>query len=563
MCLTTQRRSKVCQGYGRWDRGPRILTAFPWLMAVAAIALCQSSCVVPDPEYCVTDEDCARIIGESDQKYVCHLTHHSCTPFSLLSCVKDADCTTPGAPRCNVSASRCEPCIVGDDTSCAHLGTTPFCAITPGGATCVACLKDLDCPASAPICDSQSCRPCSKHTDCEGTLNCENGSQCTDSLVCISDSDLSPELAGRCAQNGPQGRIVYVQNDPAKCKDAGQPGTDIDQPYCNLDPAYDEAKSRLRTYVRAIRGSSDYVSMSRLVQSGRYVFIGAPVPSRGIDKPATVGAIGTTFLVSGAGNITIDGFDLLELSPHKTIIQCYATPPNDVPTLTLRNSIVRGQTPTDDIYFNTPAVDLISCKARIYGNVIGLASLKDAMGTTTVSNGGGLKISTNSTFSGISYVIENNVIAGNVGIGVNFYDSTFPDVTFRFNTVAYNGRKIGGTAYAGINCPLNGNVPIGYSIVVKNGTGTQFQNPTQCNFKQVVVGSSETLMGAGLLPSNPLFDAAKDDFSLSATATQNKDCCIDQAVPLPNETFPAFDRVGNLRGPMKWDIGAYEAPGGL
>ena len=561
----TKRCSMACVRFGgAGTRGEQFLQLGMRLFCAGLVLLLGgisgSGCTVRDLQYCTFDEECPGIIGPSDVPYFCDSTLHVCLRRDPNVCRQDEDCNSPAASRCDMETHRCAPCLLDDvrDTSCMHLGSTPYCASkTDGGTVCVACRQNLDCPASTPICEkaTQLCRKCESHQDCEGTVNCDGGTPCTDSLVCIKDSDPGPELpglAGRCAQNGGNGRVIYVYSDPSVCNDT-HGGTDFAHPRCRLNYGY-MATDQRRVYVRVV-AATPYDAMNEMVQSGQVVFIGSPVDAYRIGSRARVDAILTTFAVSGSGNVTIDGFDLHETRSDRTIIQCSGTPPGNVPALTLRNSVVSGSTGSGDPH-TAPAIDIANCQAKISGNVIGLRTLSEIQSGAS-SHSHGLRLASVNTATGASYFIENNLIAGNWGMPIDLdavHQSTV--VTVRFNTIVQNGRDPALPGY--IRCPLStgSQAFLGYSIVFGNGSsGVQIGSPANCSYKQVVVGPSQPkLGGADFIYADPKLDA---NFALTLDSSD----CINRAQPSLTEAFP-FPPV-DLNGTPRpqdgfYDLGAFE-----
>jgi hypothetical protein len=280
---------------------------------------------------------------------------------------------------------------------------------------------------------------------------------------------------------------------------------------------------------------------------------------------ATVEARGPIFQTTQDGNVTVDGFDLLQdlTSGNTTTIQCSGTPQNHVPTLSLLNSTLRGSVTAGGS--GGAAVDLANCKATISGNYIGLTNMADINNTSMVpSNFRGLKITSSAGYSGTSFLIQNNVIAGNWDLAVDLYDVTQSGVTFQFNTVVYNGRNKQPSTFGGVICPSSGaSVLLGYSLLFNNytTTGTQFSFPALCSFKQLVVGggTAESNMDPQLIHQTPDLDPST--LSLQNTATDSS-CCIGKVQPGSNEVFPTTDIIGTKRPQQSsgWDIGAYELP---
>lgn len=521
-------------------------------------------CTVSDPEYCANDNDCAHIIPDANGvTYRCHPVRNYCMPLSSNTCFDNGDCRDVTRPNCDLASNRCVPCNLSDssDHSCSHLTATPLCGSDPtggpGASKCVACLQHLDCPSATPICDSGSCRKCSKHSDCEGTLHCDtqSGTKCTDSLVCVSADDGGSSKTGTCAQNGSgvDGKVVYVWNTAACSDSSTNDGTDVSHPFCTLNAGYAAASKQLRRYVRVLAGdvADPYITMNTTIFD-TMSFIGSPVPSKGLNRAATVSALDPTFPVQDTGNVTIDEFDLLAARVGNQLVGCSGRN-STVPIFTLRNSVLRGS--TDKSAGNgSPAVKMFNCRARIYNNVIGVQTLSDVSNDAAKAHWSGLSATSDTT--GTSYEITNNIIAGNWGWALDFYQVNTSAFSFRFNTVIGNGRY-SPTTFGGISCPNSGTIPLGYSIVANNGqsSGSQFTFSGGCQFTKMVVGSTEGLANAELTKLTPALD---DSFAPTSVQT-NLDCCIDKAQPKTGDTFPSTDIRGTARPQgSAWDIGAVE-----
>lgn len=533
------------------------------------------SCAIPDPDYCETNAACqAMSTGLSSIQLLCDLRRHVCVPpGGPLNCALDDDCPDYQNPRCDTSTNTCTGCRVGDSSSCGHLGTRPFCVNATNGSAstlCVACRTGAECPMTAPICDQQQCRKCAAHSDCEGDHICDSGLQCTDSLVCIQEGDLTPEKVGQCAMNGSAGQVVYVVNDVATCNDMTHPGTAYSMPLCSFEAGWTTAQMQGRRFIRLL-GPFDATSgpHSQInIGAGSYSFIGAPAKS--YTDMVSITYSGLLFSVSGTGSLTVDGLHIIQkAAAAATNLKCVETG-STPPSFTLRHStLTGGDSPVDAASGMIPAVFINTCNTIIDGNIIGVATFADVVNPLAAVHGTAISIS-DAPMSGTSYLIQNNVIAGNAGAALNLLTAGLGSakIVVRFNTIVGNGRGLSGpngTVICPAGTPLQ---EFSHSIMVGNYntvSKTQFDatttNPGRCNFKNVVVGQDE--MGAdpaSAFPS-PLIRLPVDlntDFRIRSTPN-NAACCIDKVAPVGNELLPTLD-FNNVPRPQgaKWDIGASE-----
>ncbi len=529
-----------------------------------------ASCVVPDPEYCANTEQCPSMATELGvMQQVCHPSRHVCVVAGPNTCFSNADCNTDFKnPRCELATNTCVPCTLGDNSSCAHFTERPLCVKTNDGAgtLCVACQTNAQCPKEKPICDAQQCRKCSSHSDCEGEVTCDSGSLCTDSLVCIQEGDLSPDLVGRCAQNGQgsTGRVVYVNGSDAKCGLANNAtGGSLGSPLCTLDEGLTVAKAQTgRHYIRVVAPTgASMVGLTDSITQGSYAFIGAPAPSKGFPDMVTIQHRGPVFAVSGTGSVMVDRFKILEVNQNAdTALSCSGGP--TAPGLTLRNSILTGSTPITTNTFK-PAILLVGCNVVIDGNIIGVTSFADATDPAATAHGVGINIIDNNGLSGLSsYLIQNNVIAGNASIGISIAFGTFPTSKFviRFNTIYGNGRGLTSmsTSGGGVGCPGNAVKEFSHSIIANNfkASGSQVSGgSSSCSFKDIVVDSAETGADPAFTKVSSIDSDLGPLFRLLPTATW----AIDKVTPEPGETLPSQDVYGVARPQNgKWDIGAAE-----
>lgn len=518
------------------------------------------SCVVPDPEYCATSAQCPVIDSpQGPVQLVCNTSRHVCMSGA---CGSDADCTDFAAPRCDRTTNTCTSCRVGDttDTSCTHFLDRKLCisASSGAGTLCAECRSNTDCPAATPICDNYQCRKCGAHSDCQGALKCDDGVACTDSLVCIQEGDLPAEpagaLVGRCAQNGSgkSGRVIYVNNQGA-CSETN-PGSAYAMPLCSLYAGLMMATAQSRPYIRVV--GKNLKPPNATISEGSYVFVGAP--TRDFPEIATVEGRGVLFTVKDSGSLTLDQLHLVEDQANTTLVQCVGVG-SLLPKLTLRSSILTGATPPTATAVSAGAVNTANCDTLLDGNIIGVRTTAELSDPMAMVHGAGLVIGDTANNRSSSYLIQNNIIAGNAGFAVNLSGVSSDSAKFvlRFNTIVGNGRATQGT-YGAVVCPLGSYMmEFSHSIVSDNSTfpgGSQFLFPSSCGLKDLVVGTNET-------GTDPLFKkspALDPMFRLQAGA-QNSDCCIDKVTPMAGETLPKWD-VDQRPRPQgkKWDIGAAE-----
>ena len=527
------------------------------------------SCVAADSEYCETRVQCPYADTPlGPMQLFCHSTRHVCLLTGEGVCVKDEDCGVD-RPHCDVDTNACTPCRVGDatDKSCARFLDRPLCGTASDGSgttLCLACRNNLDCPSATPICDSQQCRKCAAHSDCEGELHCDDGNRCIDSLVCIGEGEVSPERAGSCAQNGTSGggRVVYVNNLDPICMPPSTPpvtyGNQFATPLCNLESAFERAQAQSRRYIRVV-GKKVLPLLKKVEDGAAYSFIGAP--AKAYRDLATVEVQGLLFDVHGTSWLTLDQLDILERTANATVISCSGNTTGPAPRFTLRRSILRGSTTMEVIDPSQAAVAISNCTAVIDSNVIGVASLTDLTSATAAAHGQGLSIGDARRKDPLtSYLIQNNLIAGNIGVAMDLQGTSggTPSFVVRFNTIVGNGRNTPAQSGA-VFCAMNAKgQEFSHSIVWNNslsaGEHSQFFSASWCGVRDLVVGTGEAAL------NNPAFkyQSPQLDESLHLIAGQNP-CCIDQVTAGSGEILPALDLVGTKRpqGP-KWDIGAFE-----
>jgi hypothetical protein len=157
--------------------------------------------------------------------------------------------------------------------------------------------------------------------------------------------------------------------------------------------------------------------------------------------------------------------------------------------------------------------------------------------------------------------IYNNLIAGNFWAGLDFSGVGCKNWQIRasFNTVVGNGR--GSNSFTGLIGPLYGfpsDVYVGQSLFANplNTMGTQLQLFDKIELRDVVVSAADNVSLPGVTKADVELDAS---LSLKSTSTVNTNCCIDKAVAISSDKFPAFDRSGQVRPKGNGhDIGANE-----
>lgn len=512
------------------------------------------SCVVADPDYCATSAQCPFVDTPAGKvQQVCNTGRHVCVSGS---CFSDDDCNDFTSPRCDPATLTCTSCNLGDN-SCVRFPDRRLCIRAEQGSAatlCGACERHTDCPLSAPVCDGQRCRPCAAHSDCEGEHICDNGTPCTDSLVCIKENDLTSELVGRCAQNGPgaTGRVIYVA-DPGVCAETN-PGSDLTKAVCSLDTAVMKATTDSRRFIRLV--GSTFAGLNDTVSSGTFSFIGAPAKS--YKNLATIVGNGQFFAVTDSAAVTLDALHLLAQRPGTMLVQCSGFG-NILPSLTLRNNILSGSTPPDSTTAKVGAVTINNCNTVLDGNIIGVQNSSELNNGAVTAHGAALVIGDTSTGRGASYLVQNNLVAGNAGYAVNLVgvNSDASRFVFRFNTILGNARATPATSGA-IVCPIaSSRIEFSHSIVLANSTfpgGSQFLFPNNCGLKNLVVGSKET----GTDPKFNLTPDLDEQFHLMRSAADLA-CCIDKVAPASGETLPKLDLDLRARPQgTSWDIGAAE-----
>lgn len=502
--------------------------------------------VVPDEDYCASDEDCQQRPGGMNS--VCDEVLRICEPVPPGGCRRDEQCTNPERPRCDRTRSECVPCIpLGDSSTapeCAHFSDPPrpHCIQQGGGTRCVECLTHLDCPVSRPICDGHSCRPCREHRECGPETRCDDGTDqvgkpCRNSWVCISpdDGDDLKDRAGRCASNNPRtGRVVYAQHFPVmsdRCRD-NWPGT-YDQPRCTIDAAVArvlEDPARLR-YLRLLGTIFPAPQQPLRGRDLRLVIVGAETKSL---IRATVQDTRVLFQIGDGATVVLDQIRLIQDRPDTTAIRCSSGPGLHT-SLTVRRSLVLGST-TDMNAGTQPAIFSSECDTSLLNSYVG------AMEEGQPGHSVGVQLVGSDQRS---YQIVGNIVAGNRGPALLLSAAT---LKFAFNTVVGNGRP---GVFGGIDCSFGMALRLAHSIVVGNSRGMGIgQFSGSCSFDRVVVWPAPLPLAQGQIGASPELDRR---FHLQPTST----ACLDQVPPAPD--LPERDIDGDVRpqGPAL-DIGADE-----
>jgi hypothetical protein len=349
--------------------------------------------------------------------------------------------------------------------------------------------------------------------------------------------------------------VVYVNNGPASgCSDVdGRSGTTVTQPFCSPMQAFLSASTNQRSHIRVIPGDPYDGMPTTPIQSGRYVFIGSPVQSRGQTKPAVIKSRGTAFSAIESGDLTIDELDIRAILSAVPLLSC--TGISNLPSLTVLNSSIRSASADGDTA--SSSINIVNCNLRLVGNIIGMSSKQDTLNPALPSESVGISLL--STTLASTTVIENNLIAGMWGPAADFFGATNTQFTFRFNTIVGNGRSVKNPMWGGIACPSkNVNLlQIIDSIIDSNSLtgpgGTQSVDLfSKCRYSNVVIGTKDSSSAAGLDHSDPQLD---DSFTPTATSSS----VVDKVAATAG--LPKFDQRRTPRPQGSgWDIGAYELP---
>lgn len=236
----------------------------------AAPLVCSTGhiCVQPAATTCVSDEDCASNPDGSHCKpgtattpgkcVACTAPEH-CAPGKgcaadgtcvAIVCAKDADCTNPATPRCDLIPKACVACLTSADC--------------PGGGLCKAdrtceapaasCKKDDDCAADVgrPHCRlagtaTNSCVECRNAGECGAGVTCPDdcGAQglCTAANTCVSiackdDADCTLPARPHCKGGGTSATGVCVEcTGSAQCGAGRKCVADACVPICTAATA--------------------------------------------------------------------------------------------------------------------------------------------------------------------------------------------------------------------------------------------------------------------------------------------------------------------------------------
>lgn len=552
----------------KWPKLVGLLAVVAGLVGGLAAGL-GTGCVIPDLEYCDSNVKCA---AQNDgTQMVCNTLRHTCVPATPNGCTENTDCKDPARPRCDRLSMACTPCRTDDAMSCSSISPSARCTELEGGETrCVECGKNLDCKDPArPICDlsTNQCRSCQRHSDCEGTLTCDTGAPCTDSLVCIKDGDLAePGLAGRCALNeaGMFGRVIYMASpDP----DAGnsitvctewdkRDGRTPDRAVCRLPTALANAKSSNLHYIRLIGDYDFSVGQTILTKEGPYHMIGAP-RTGGTKNRGFIAA--SKFLeIRESVVVTLDQVDVMAKGADTNPLYCdgrNAQTTDEASWLRIFGSTITGLTTPSSFIAGRAAVVTDTCNLLIDRSVIGVTKLADASSPSAGAHSIGVNIlDRTATGYARTTVIQNSLIAGNIQWGIYFTGvlENSTKVRVQFNTIYGNGRK--GNKAGAISCPFMAmNPPTGKqflnNVIFNNQLdatvmpSTQFGDPTFCGFFNNVVDKRELSNAPGLTTSAVEFD---ENLRIVAGNGSNASC-IDKAMPYAMEAIPAYDLDGNPR----------------
>jgi hypothetical protein len=445
------------------------------------------------------------------------------------SCVDSSTCPSP-SPVC--MNGKCGPCVPAND-----MGASNECAMYhapanlcgPSGG-CVQCLSKDDCQSFNQTCNlaSNTCGPCSKHSDCT-TGVCKSG--------------------GACASPG---EVYYVDNRGAAtvtaCKTANPTadGKSWATAFCDISDATGSPSPRPYVVVKGSATAYGAVSLNATVAAiGPMTIIGPghSAPTTAKIAPTT----GPAVSLATSGNnatLTVDGFELIGSGGGSPAAgaKCQVIT-SGTPSLTVLNSYIHNS--------GAYGIDSSGCGLTLDANII------------YQNTGGGVSI------NGGSVVASNNLIVGNGtgGPGV-VLAGNFSSMLWWFNTVADNLRT-GGQA-GGFNCGgvLSGAPLIQASIIwgnTKDGTGSSVGSG--CSFTYTDIDDTTTPSGGGNV-GNFKLDPMLTSGTLPTTGYRipSGSPCKDKitaATGLVGGTLPNHDVDGNPRPRMAtggYDCGASQAP---
>ncbi len=355
------------------------------------------------------------------------------------------------------------------------------------------------------------------------------------SEVCITKPD-QPNIA-QCIS---EADVLYVNARDENC-DNGKEGTGTkNSPFCEIQKAVQEAVKTKKPYVSVKASYRDHARDSKKqdysvvkISTGSVTMIGPwanrtlkqnedPKDRQNFISFKDIAIVGykenevISLEVSGDANVTFDGF-------HFTgSVVCSSVNA----TLEIRHSLLQSK--------NLQALEGIDDKNKIISKDRVLASpcKKITLENSDIREAGRGKASIH-IGDMTTYRIVNSIIAHSP-TGVILEKNSAG--VFEFNTVTVHDKK-------GVDCgDVGSKKMIKNSIVVKNNGGKgDDQFSKLCEFDAVVAGPNEMINDPKLIKKLPEFEVG--DFRLQENSGQNKDCCINKAIPDPEVKIDFFENI--------------------
>lgn len=423
------------------------------------------------------------------------------------------------------------------------------------GNTCRGCQNAKECRdgySEALVCDSQdgNCRKCQ-------TLNQE----CHKADKYLPICDESSGVCKACASDGDCKKEGFITCNTPVCEGCKNSAdcTQRDKPICNTaTKACEPCKkdSECATGLCYDDGSSIGVSLARPDRKGECVSATEIAYVNGSNPLQAAVDGGRRFMEVSGGSYSYSGSISREV---------YVYPKTGTGAVTINGNFVTSQVAklwmldvtVQDATKTNKLIDCQGGEVRLYKVTLlyGLRGFEAGGSCTEVglnrvkikeSAGSGLVLSGSVKYS----VVNSSIYKTGTSNGTGVVLSTSQNGKFAFNTVRANGDS-GGNVQGGLDCGTAGQKTVVNSIFYNNDLfpDTQFKNPANCTFNQVVVGPTDATTASGVIKSALIF---KSEEELDPTDT----ACADQGVADPAVQEDFFGSV-RPKGP-KPDIGCHE-----